>query len=37
PTYMRVVFTASKFGDYFEGGEGSLMYVDDVEIVYEKI
>lgn len=37
PTYMSVVFTASKFGDYFEGGEGSLMYVDDVELVYEKI
>lgn len=36
PTYMSVVFTASKYGDYFEGGEGSLMYVDDVELVYEK-
>ncbi len=34
PTYMSVVFTASKFGDYFEGGEGSLMYVDDVELIY---
>lgn len=34
PTYMSIVFTASKFGDYFEGGEGSTMYIDDVEIVY---
>lgn len=34
PSYMSVVFTASKFGDYFEGGEGSLMYVDDVELIY---
>lgn len=36
PTYMSIVFTASKYGDYFEGGEGSLMYVDDVEIIYDK-
>ncbi len=36
PTYMSVVFTASKFGDYFEGGEGSVMYVDDVELIYDK-
>ena len=36
PTYMSIVFTASKFGDYYEGGEGSLMYVDDVELVYDK-
>lgn len=34
PTYICVVFTASKFGDYFEGGEGSTMYVDDVELIY---
>lgn len=34
PTYIAVVCTASKYGDYFQGGEGTTMYVDDVEIVY---
>jgi len=37
PTYIAVVCTASKFGDYFEGGEGSTMYVDDFELVYEAL
>ena len=34
PQYMIVVCSASKYGDYFEGGAGSLMYVDDFELVY---
>lgn len=34
PTHIAVVCTASKYGDFFQGGEGSTMYVDDVEIVY---
>lgn len=36
PKLIAVVCTASKYGDYFAGGEGSTMYVDDVEIVYGK-
>ena len=34
PLYMIIVCSASKFGDYFAGGEGSTMYVDDFEFVY---
>lgn len=35
PTHLVIVCSASKFGDYFCGGEGSLMYVDDFELIYE--
>ncbi len=33
-TTLIIVCSASKFGDFFTGGEGSLMYVDDFELVY---
>ncbi len=33
--YLIIVCSASKFGDYFCGGEGSVMCVDDFELVYE--
>lgn len=35
PLYLIIVCSASYYGDYFNGGEGSLMYVDDFELVYE--
>lgn len=35
PKYLIIVCSASKYGDYFEGGRGSVMYVDDFELVYE--
>lgn len=35
PKYLIIVFSASKFGDYFCGGEGSVIYLDDVELIYE--
>lgn len=34
PAYIVIVCTASKFGDYFCGGEGSTLYLDDFELVY---
>ena len=34
PTHLLVVFSASKFGDYFHGGEGSILYVDDFSFEY---
>ena len=34
PTHMIIVCSASRYGDYFEGGNGSVMYVDDFEFVY---
>ena len=35
PLYLVIVCTASYYGDYFDGGEGSTMYVDDFELIYE--
>lgn len=35
PSYIIFVASASRYGDYFEGGEGSTMYLDDIELVYE--
>ena len=35
PKYIVVVASASKYGDYFTGGEGSTLWIDDFELVYE--
>ena len=35
PTHVLVVATASKYADYFTGGEGSRMYIDEFEFVFE--
>lgn len=35
PTHLVIVCCASKFGDFFSGGEGSVMYLDDFELIYE--
>lgn len=34
PTHLLIVFSASKYGDYFHGGEGSKLYVDDFSLEY---
>ena len=34
PTHIIIVCSSSKYGDYFTGGEGSVMYVDDLSLVY---
>jgi hypothetical protein len=34
PTHLVVVFTGSRFGDYFTGSTQSRMVVDDVELIY---
>ena len=34
PTHLIIVVSASKYGDYFSGSEGSVMYLDDFELVY---
>lgn len=36
PTHVIVVCSSSKYGDYFYGGEGSLLYLDDFELLYDK-
>lgn len=35
PKYILVVATASKYGDFFTGGEGSKLWVDDFELIYD--
>lgn len=34
PTHIIIVFSSSKYGDYFEGSTSSLLYLDDLEFVY---
>lgn len=34
PTYLMLTASASKYGDYFAGSTGSVMYLDDFELVY---
>lgn len=34
PTYIMVTASASIGGDYFVGGEGSTLWLDDLELVY---
>lgn len=35
PTHLVITCCASKFGDFFSGADGSVMYLDDFELVYE--
>ncbi|MDO4180949.1 MAG: PCMD domain-containing protein [Bacteroidales bacterium] len=35
PKYILVVASASKYGDYFTGGEGSKLWIDDFELIYD--
>lgn len=35
PTHIIVVCSASKYGDYMVGGNGSVMYLDDFELIYD--
>lgn len=32
--YLIIVFSASKYGDYYTGSDSSVMYVDDLELIY---
>ena len=35
PTHAVVTFTSSYLGDYFTGGEGSTMWVDELKYIYD--
>lgn len=35
PSYILIVCTASKYGDYFTGGDGSTLYVDDFSLEWD--
>lgn len=34
PTHIIIVFSSSKYGDYFTGSTSSLLYLDDLELIY---
>lgn len=34
PSNILIVASASRYGDYFEGAAGSVMYLDDIELTY---
>ena len=35
PTHIVVVCSSSRLGDYFTGSTKSLLYIDDIELIYE--
>lgn len=35
PKYIVIVGSASKYGDYFTGGNGSTLYLADLELLYD--
>lgn len=35
PRYIIIVASASKYGDFFTGGVGSLLCIDDLELLYD--
>lgn len=35
PTYILVTASASKYGDYFTGGSGSILYIDNFSLEYD--
>ena len=35
PTHIIISAASSRFGDYFTGGAGSTMYLDDIELLYD--
>lgn len=34
PTHIIIVFSSSKYGDYFTGSTESVLYLDDLELIY---
>lgn len=35
PKYILITASASKYGDYFTGGNGSVLWLDNLELVYD--
>lgn len=35
PKYILITASASKYGDYFTGGSGAVLYIDDLELLYD--
>lgn len=36
PTHIQVVASSSKYGDYFTGGPGTLLMLDNLQLLYEE-
>lgn len=34
PSYLIIIASASRYGDYFYGGDGSVLHLDDFSLVY---
>ena len=35
PTFIEIIGAASRYGDYFTGGKGSVLLLDEFELVYD--
>lgn len=35
PTHIQIVATSSKYGDYFTGGVGSVLVLDNMQLIYD--
>ena len=35
PTYILIVASSSKYGDYFSGGDGSTLWIDEFELGFD--
>ena len=35
PKYILLTASASKYGDYFTGGNGAVLYIDDLQLLYD--
>ena len=35
PTFIEIVGAASRYGDYFTGGKGSVLLLDEFELIYD--
>ena len=35
PKYILIVISASKYGDFFTGGDGSTLWLDELELHYD--
>lgn len=35
PTHIIISAASSRYGDYFEGADGSTMYLDDIQLLYD--
>ena len=37
PSYILIVATASKYGDYFTGAEGSVLLIDEFDLGFDPV